>query len=71
MFDLTTRGFDIIQLVGKGYSNKEISDTLFIGEGTVRNYLTLILEKLNYRDRTQLAIFYIHFLLGCLIGTSF
>ena len=48
----------IIELVAKGYSNKEIAAELFLGEGTVRNYLSTLLEKLSLRDRTQLAIFY-------------
>lgn len=59
-FQLTEREFDIVKLVGQGLSNKEISQKLYLSEGTVRNYLTLILEKLNLRDRTQLAIFFIH-----------
>ena len=41
-----------------GLSNKEIADILYLSEGTVRNYISLILEKLNLRDRTQIAIFY-------------
>ena len=49
---------EIIELVAKGYSNKEISGELFLSEGTVRNYLSALLEKLALRDRTQLAIFY-------------
>ncbi|MFU2205033.1 response regulator transcription factor [Streptococcus pluranimalium] len=46
----------IIQQVGFGLSNKEISQKLFLSEGTVRNYLSNVLSKLNLRDRTQLAI---------------
>lgn len=46
----------IVREIGKGKSNKEISATLFLSEGTVRNYLSGILSKLNLRDRTQLAI---------------
>jgi DNA-binding NarL/FixJ family response regulator len=57
--DLTQREFEILQLVGEGLSNKEISEKLYLGEGTVRNYVTGLLEKLNLRDRTQLAIFYV------------
>ena len=49
---------EIITLVAEGLSNKEIATELFLSEGTVRNYLSEILEKLNLRDRTQLAIFY-------------
>ncbi len=57
-YDLTDRERDIIQKVADGLSNREIAEELFLGEGTVRNYLSIILEKLNLRDRTQLAIFY-------------
>ncbi len=54
--DLTKNEWKIIQQVGQGLSNKEISAKLFLSEGTVRNYLSTILSKLNLRDRTQLAI---------------
>lgn len=46
----------VIQLVGCGLSNKEISQKLVLSEGTIRNYLSKILSKLGLRDRTQLAI---------------
>ena len=46
----------IIQQIGFGLSNKEIAAKLFLSEGTIRNYLSTILSKLNLRDRTQLAI---------------
>lgn len=46
----------IIQQVGFGLSNKEIAAKLFLSEGTVRNYISKILDKLQLRDRTQLAI---------------
>ncbi len=49
---------DIIILVAEGLNNKEISEKLFLSEGTVRNYISGILEKLDLRDRTQLAVFY-------------
>ena len=39
-------------------SNREIAGRLYLSEGTVRNYLSIILEKLELRDRTQLAVFY-------------
>lgn len=46
----------IIEQIGKGLSNKEIAQELSFSEGTVRNYLSIILDKLQLRDRTQLAI---------------
>ena len=46
----------VIQQVGLGLSNKEIAAKLFLSEGTVRNYISKILDKLQLRDRTQLAI---------------
>lgn len=49
---------EIIELIAEGLSNKEIAAELFLSEGTVRNYLSEILEKLELRDRTQLAIYY-------------
>jgi DNA-binding NarL/FixJ family response regulator len=45
--------------VAEGLSNREIAQALYLGEGTVRNYLSVILEKLGLRDRTQLAVFYL------------
>lgn len=47
----------IIRLIGIGLSNKEIADKLKLSEGTVRNYISGILSKINLRDRTQIAIF--------------
>ena len=49
---------ELIELVAQGLNNKEISEELFLSEGTVRNYLSNILDKLSLRDRTQLAVFY-------------
>jgi DNA-binding NarL/FixJ family response regulator len=57
-FNLSDKEIEIIKQVANGLSNKEISETLYLSEGTVRNYISVILEKLNLRDRTQLAIFY-------------
>ena len=53
---LTRTEWKIIAQVEKGAANKEIADTLKLSEGTVRNYLSSILNKLGLRDRTQLAI---------------
>ena len=57
--DITEKEYQVIQLVSEGYSNKEIAERIFLSEGTVRNYLSQILEKPELRDRTQLAIFYL------------
>lgn len=48
----------IIELVAEGLSNREIAGKLYLSEGTVRNYISMVLEKLGLRDRTQLAVFY-------------
>lgn len=56
--NITQKEIEVIELVAAGYNNKEISEKLYLSEGTVRNYLSSILEKLHLRDRTQLAIFY-------------
>jgi len=59
---LTEREQEVLRLVGEGLSNREIAQRLYLSEGTVRNYVTGLLEKLGLRDRTQLAIFYLkHF----------
>jgi len=58
-FNLSEREFEVLALIAAGLSNKEIAEKLFLGEGTVRNYITNVLEKLELRDRTQLAIFYL------------
>ena len=47
---------NVASLVGRGLSNKEIAEKLFLSEGTIRNALSSALSKLNLRDRTQLAI---------------
>lgn len=57
-FGLSEKEIIIIKQVANGLSNKEISQLLYLSEGTIRNYISIILEKLNLRDRTQLAIFY-------------
>lgn len=57
-FNITDREFEIIKKIADGLSNKEISELLYLSEGTIRNNISTILEKLNLRDRTQIAIFY-------------
>ncbi len=54
--NLTSAEWKIIREVEKGKSNKEIADKLCLSDGTVRNYISTILDKLELRDRTQLAI---------------
>lgn len=55
---LSEKENEIIHWVAEGLNNKEISEKMHFSEGTIRNYLSVILEKLALRDRTQLAIFY-------------
>lgn len=57
-FGLSDREVELLTLVADGLSNREIAEKLFLSEGTVRNYISTMLDKLNLRDRTQLAIFY-------------
>lgn len=58
-FELSNTEWKIIEQIGLGYSNKEIAASLHFSEGTIRNYLSVILDKLSLRDRTQLAIWYL------------
>ena len=55
--DLTPREMDIMRLVAQGMDNREIAAGLFLAEGTVRNNISRLLEKLKLKDRTQLAVF--------------
>lgn len=57
-FGISQREFQVLSLVAEGLSNKEIAGSLFLSEGTVRNYISAVLDKLQLRDRTQLAVFY-------------
>jgi len=54
--NFTEREIGILRLLAGGYSNKEIARSLFLAEGTVKNYVSDILEKLDARDRTQAVL---------------
>lgn len=53
---LTEREIAILALITEGATNREIAQRLYLAEGTVKNYVTLILQKLDVRDRTQAAL---------------
>jgi DNA-binding NarL/FixJ family response regulator len=53
---LTAREIEILRLLAKGHSNREIADALVLAEGTVKNHVTNILGKLDVRDRTQAVL---------------
>ncbi|WP_309730634.1 response regulator transcription factor [Chamaesiphon sp. OTE_75_metabat_556] len=55
--ELTPRELEVLKLIAKGANNREIAQTLYISEGTVKNHVTNLLNRLNLRDRTQAAIF--------------
>ncbi|MDP4144623.1 MAG: response regulator transcription factor [Bacillota bacterium] len=55
----TERELDVMKAIAQGYSNKGISQKLFISEGTVKNYITSILNKTGLEHRTQIAIYYL------------
>ena len=57
LVELTPREKDVLQLIATGANNREIAQKLYISEGTVKNHVTNILNRLNLRDRTQAAIF--------------
>jgi len=54
---ISPREMEVLQLIARGLGNKEIGLELFISERTVKTHVTHLLEKLNLRDRTQLAIY--------------
>ena len=57
-YNITEKELEIITKIADGLSNKEIAELMYLSEGTVRNNISTILEKLNLRDRTQIAIFF-------------
>ncbi len=62
-FPLTEKELELLTEIAEGLNNKEIATKLFLSEGTVRNYISNMLDKLSLRDRTQLAIFYYKYLI--------
>ena len=56
-YKLSPKEINIIENIAKGFTNKEISEKLYLSEGTIKNNITGILSKLELRDRTQIAIF--------------
>lgn len=57
-YGLSEKEIAIVELIAEGLNNREIANRLYLGEGTVRNSISVILEKLNLKGRTQIAIFY-------------
>jgi DNA-binding NarL/FixJ family response regulator len=55
--DLTGREVEVLRLIAKGATNREIAEQLVISEGTVKNHISNILSRLGLRDRTQAAIY--------------
>lgn len=53
---LSKRELDVLKLISQGKNNQEIAQTLYLTEGTVKNYVTQVLQKLNMRDRVQAAL---------------
>lgn len=56
--DLTQREIAVVQLVAEGLDNREISQRLFLSEGTVRNHISSVLAKKGLANRTQIAVLY-------------
>lgn len=56
---LSEREQELVKLVAEGYSNKEAAEAMFLSEGTVKNYISSILDKLGLKQRTQIAIYYV------------
>jgi len=54
--DLTDREREVLKAIARGMTNADIAERLFLSEGTVRNYVSAILAKLDVEDRTQAAV---------------
>jgi len=54
---LSARERDVLRFIGKGATNSEIAQQLFISEGTVKTYVTRLFNRLNFRNRSELAIY--------------
>jgi DNA-binding NarL/FixJ family response regulator len=54
--ELSEREVEVLKLLARGLTNADIAQRLFLSEGTVRNYVSAILAKLDVTDRTQAAI---------------
>lgn len=59
--DLSNREIEVLTHLGEGLNNKEIADVLFITEGTVKNHVSNVIQKLGLRDRTQAAIYAVRY----------
>ena len=57
--NLSDREMQIVKLIAKGHSNSQIANMLYLTNGTVRNYISVILEKMGLEHRTQIAVTYL------------
>ena len=55
--ELSSRELDVLKLIGTGCTNREIAKQLYIAEGTVKTHVTHILNRLNLRNRAQIAVY--------------
>ena len=55
---LTPREIEVVELIMQGKSNKQIGSALFLKEGTVKNYISRILDKLELNNRTELVLYF-------------
>lgn len=60
LLELTSREMSVLKLISQGYTNKEVGETLFLSEKTVKNYATTIFKKLEVKDRVQATLYAIH-----------